>query len=338
MANQEDGGGNARLLIFGGLMALVVLFLPKGILPTVKERLLERRKRGRAGLVGARLDGPLVIPDRTAPATNAGPGEPLLEVKGLAKHFGGIKAVDMCSFSVPQGSITALIGPNGAGKTTAFNLIHGTMPPTAGEVWFDGRRIDGLPPYRRAHLGIGRTFQITRLFREMTVLENVVAPVRTVRQLNLGAVFGEEAKRAMELLEVVGMDRFRDMKAGELLYGQQNLVELAQVLMLDRSAMSSSSGVGPVFSPPREAGSSLGTSNSRIFCMRRSASPSSCSSATRSRSAWARSTSSGPACEPPYAAALPKHVAERYSPHARVPSTNPATSSCSPASTLRRRR
>jgi ABC-type lipoprotein export system ATPase subunit len=268
LANQEDGGGNARLLIFSGLMALVVLFLPKGIIPTVKERLLERRKRGRAGLVGARLDGPLVIPDRTAPATNAGPGEPLLEVKDLAKHFGGIKAVDMCSFSVPQGSITALIGPNGAGKTTAFNLTHGTMPPTAGEVWFDGRRIDGLPPYRRAHLGIGRTFQITRLFREMTVLENVVAPLRSfsVRQLNLGAVFGEEAKRAMELLEFVGMDRFRDMKAGELFYGQQKLVELAQVLMLDPKRHERLERRRPgVLAAARGRRSSLGTSNSRIL-------------------------------------------------------------------------
>jgi branched-chain amino acid transport system permease protein len=235
IANQEGGGGNARLLIFGGLMALVVLFLPKGIIPTIKERLLERRTRGKAGLVGARLDGPLVIPDRRPPETTVAAGAPLLEVKGLAKHFGGVKAVDMCSFSVPQGSITALIGPNGSGKTTAFNLIDGTMSPTAGEVWFEGRRIDKLAPYRRAHLGIGRTFQITRLFREMSVLENVVAPLRdfTPGQLGRAALSGEEADKGMEYLNFVGMERFRDMKAGELSYGQQKLVELAQVLMLE---------------------------------------------------------------------------------------------------------
>jgi ABC-type branched-subunit amino acid transport system ATPase component len=222
--------------MFGGLLALVVLFLPKGIIPTLRERLLERRKRGRAGLVGARLEGPLVITDRTPPPeTQVAAGESLLEVKGLTKHFGGVRAVDGASFSVPQGSITALIGPNGSGKTTAFNLIGGTMTPTAGEVRFDGERIDGLPPYRRAHRGLGRTFQITRLFRDMTVLENVVAPLREFRwgQLNAGAMRGDEADKAMEFLEFVGMERFRDQKAGALSFGQQKLVELAQVLALE---------------------------------------------------------------------------------------------------------
>jgi ABC-type branched-subunit amino acid transport system ATPase component/ABC-type branched-subunit amino acid transport system permease subunit len=236
LANQQMGGGNSRLLIFGGLMALVVLFLPSGIIPTVSGWISQRRERGRAGLVGARLDGPLVVSERTKPAeTNVAPGEPLLEVKGLSKHFGGVKAVDDASFVVPQGSITALIGPNGSGKTTAFNLIGGTMSPTAGTVSFDGQRIDGLSAFRRAHLGLARTFQITRLFREMTVLENVVAPLRSfsVGQLNAGAVRGDEAARAEELLTFVGMERFRDQKAGALSYGQQKLVELAQVLMLD---------------------------------------------------------------------------------------------------------
>ena len=236
LANQQMGGGNSRLLIFGGLMALVVLFLPKGILPTVHERLIARRSRGQAGLVGARIEGPLVIGERTAPTETAvAAGEPLLEVKGLSKHFGGVKAVDDANLVVPQGSITALIGPNGSGKTTAFNLIDGTMTASAGEVWFDGRRIDRLPPYRRAHLGLARTFQITRLFREMSVLENVVAPLRSFswRQLNASAMRGDEAARAEEVLTFVGMERFVDQKAAELSYGQQKLVELAQVLMLD---------------------------------------------------------------------------------------------------------
>jgi ABC-type branched-subunit amino acid transport system ATPase component len=236
LANQQMGGGNSRLLIFGGLMALVVLFLPRGIIPTVEGWIAARRARGRAGLVGARLEGPLAIPERAAAAeTNVAAGEPLLEVRGLVKHFGGIKAVDGTSFAVPQGSITALIGPNGSGKTTVFNLIDGTMRPAAGEVSFDGRRIDGLPPFRRAHLGLGRTFQITRLFRDMSVLENVVAPLRSFSfgQLNAGAMRGDEAERAEELLAFVGMERFRDQKAAALSYGQQKLVELAQVLMLE---------------------------------------------------------------------------------------------------------
>jgi ABC-type branched-subunit amino acid transport system ATPase component/ABC-type branched-subunit amino acid transport system permease subunit len=237
LANQELGGGNSRLLIFGGLLALVVLFLPQGIIPTVRDFIIRRGVRGKAALVGARVEAPLIVRDRTAPPRpdGAAPGGPVLEVKGLEKRFGGVSAVDVCSFSVPAGSITALIGPNGSGKTTAFNLIDGTMAPTAGEVWFDGRRIDRLPPWRRAHAGLGRTFQITRLFREMTVLENVVAPLRSfsLRQLNYGAVSGPEAARAEELLEFVGMQRFRDQQAGALSYGQQKLVELAQVLMLD---------------------------------------------------------------------------------------------------------
>jgi ABC-type branched-subunit amino acid transport system ATPase component/ABC-type branched-subunit amino acid transport system permease subunit len=230
-ANNELGGGNARLLVFGGLMALVVLFLPRGILPSVAERLEARRTRGKAGLVGARLE----LRERPQPVERPPIGPALLSVRGLEKHFGGLRAVDGCSFSVPDGSITGLIGPNGSGKTTVFNLIGGTMARDAGEVWFDGERIDGLRPWRRAYRGIGRTFQITRLFREMTVLENIVAPLREFRfgQLNAGGVSGPEAARAEELLDFVGMRAFRDQRAAALSYGQQKLVELAQILMLD---------------------------------------------------------------------------------------------------------
>jgi len=128
-----------------------------------------------------------------------------------------------------------VIDPNGSGKTTIFNLIGGTMASQAGEVWFDGRRIDGMPPWGRAHLGLGRTFQITRLFREMTVLENVVAPLREFHLglLNANAVSGREARRAEELLDFVGMRKYRDVRASDLSFGQQKLVELAQILMLD---------------------------------------------------------------------------------------------------------
>jgi ABC-type branched-subunit amino acid transport system ATPase component/ABC-type branched-subunit amino acid transport system permease subunit len=237
ITNNELGGGNARLLIFGGLLALVVLFLPGGIIPTAKSWLEARRSRGRAARVGARAEPRIELSDRAVPAAGRAPveGGPLLEVKGLEKRFGGVRAVDGCSFAVPAGSITGLIGPNGSGKTTVFNLIDGTMAAQAGEVWFGGRRIDGLPPWRRAHRGLARTFQITRLFPEMTVLENVVAPLPSFsfRQLTAGAVSGVEAERAEELLEFVGMSGFRDQPARALSYGQQKLVELAQVLMVD---------------------------------------------------------------------------------------------------------
>ena len=231
-SNNSLGGGNARLLVFGGLMALVVLFLPRGIIPTGRDLLEARRKRGKAGLVGARLE----LRERPAPAEQpALSGRTLLEVRDLEKRFGGLRAVDGASFEVPEGSITALIGPNGSGKTTVFNLIGGTMAPNAGEVWFDGRRIDRLKPWERAYAGVGRTFQITRLFREMTVLENVVAPLRGFRwgQLNADGVSGAEADRAEALLDFVGMKRFAGQRAGALSFGQQKLVELAQILMLD---------------------------------------------------------------------------------------------------------
>jgi ABC-type branched-subunit amino acid transport system ATPase component/ABC-type branched-subunit amino acid transport system permease subunit len=235
-SNNEFGGGNARLLIFGGLLGLVVLFLPQGIIPTAQSWIDRWRTRGKAGLAGERLTG-IDLRERAVPAPAAAPlsAEPLLEVKGLEKRFGGVRAVDDASFAVPQGSITALIGPNGSGKTTIFNLIGGTMAPDAGEVWFDGRRIDGKPPWQRAHLGLGRTFQITRLFGEMTVLENVVAPLREFHLGLLGAnaVSGREAHRAEELLDFVGMRKYRDVRASALSYGQQKLVELAQILMLD---------------------------------------------------------------------------------------------------------
>jgi ABC-type branched-subunit amino acid transport system ATPase component/ABC-type branched-subunit amino acid transport system permease subunit len=235
-SNNEFSGGNARLLIFGGLLALTVLFLSHGIIPTASRWIEWWRTRGKAGLAGERLTG-IDLHERTAPPppARALSDTPLLEVKGLEKRFGGVRAVDGASFAVPDGSITALIGPNGSGKTTVFNLIGGTMAPDAGEVWFDGRRIDGKPPWQRAHLGLGRTFQITRLFPEMTVLENVVAPLRGFHLGLLGAnaVSGREAEHAEELLEFVGMRKYRDVPAAALSYGQQKLLELAQILMLD---------------------------------------------------------------------------------------------------------
>ncbi len=231
-SNNNLGGGNARLLIFGGLMALVVIFLPRGIIPTTRTYIERWRARGKTGLSGARLEvrERPELPPRRAPSA-----EPILEVKGLEKRFGGLRAVDGASFAVPEGSITALIGPNGSGKTTVFNLIGGTMHSNAGEVWFRGERIDGLRPWSRAYAGLGRTFQITRLFREMTVLENVVAPLRGFRlsQLNADGVSGDEAERGMELLEFVGMKQYADARAGALSFGQSKLVELAQILMLD---------------------------------------------------------------------------------------------------------
>jgi branched-chain amino acid transport system permease protein len=237
LANNQLGGGNIRLLIFGGLLIGLVLFLPTGILPAIAGLLQRRRTRGKAGLVGARLapggSFPVARDRPTLPAVEE--GAPLLEIKGLSRRFGGLRAVDGATLSVPDGSITGLIGPNGSGKTTLFNLVDDTLRADAGEIWFAGERIDRLPSWQRAHRGLGRTFQITRLFREMTVQQNVVVPQRSFSWQQLGriAVSGAEARRAQELLDFVGMGAFADQRAAALSFGQQKLVELAQILMLD---------------------------------------------------------------------------------------------------------
>jgi branched-chain amino acid transport system ATP-binding protein/branched-chain amino acid transport system permease protein len=227
---------NKRLIFFGLVLMLVVLLLPRGIIPSIREIFARRRESRLPAEVGARFERkPVRVVERAAEEASEAPAGPLLEVRGVEKRFGGVKAVDGVSLAVERGSISALIGPNGSGKTTLFNLIDGTMPLEKGEIWFDGERIDKLPPYRRAHRGMGRTFQITRLFKQMTVLENVVAPLRSFSWRGLGAdaVSGPEAERAEELLAFVGMERFAGKQAGALSFGQGKLVELAQILMLD---------------------------------------------------------------------------------------------------------
>ena len=233
------GGGNARLFLFGGLLMAVVVFLPNGILPSLAAFLFRRSREGKAGLVGARIETGASLESLrkhvTVTEARATDTTPLVAVTGLRKHFGGIKAVDGCSFTVPRGSITGLIGPNGSGKSTVFNLIDNTIAADAGTIVFDGEHIEKVPAWGRAHRGIGRTYQITRLFAEMTVLENVVAAQRSFSLTQLGrpAITGKEAAEASEFLAFVGMHSYRDQKARALSYGQQKMVELAQVLMLD---------------------------------------------------------------------------------------------------------
>jgi neutral amino acid transport system ATP-binding protein len=159
----------------------------------------------------------------------------MLEVKNLCKHFGGIRAVDDCSFSVERGSITALIGPNGAGKTTAFNCISRTAQPTSGEVWLDGKRIDQLRPNKITALGLSRTFQISRNLSEMTVLENMVvqAKVDGFRGLFRPAISPEERDKAMEILDFLGITRIAYEDGSNLSYGQKKLMDFGALLMSD---------------------------------------------------------------------------------------------------------
>ncbi|SFQ95959.1 ABC transporter ATP-binding protein [Poseidonocella sedimentorum] len=159
----------------------------------------------------------------------------MLEVKGLCKYFGGIRAVDDCTFTAEEGQITALIGPNGAGKTTAFNCVSRTMMPTRGEVWLDGRRIDRLRPHKITGMGLSRTFQISRNLADMTVLENVIAQaqVRGWRDLFRPAMSAAEIDKAMGILDFLGITRIAHEDGSNLSYGQKKLMDLAALLMSD---------------------------------------------------------------------------------------------------------
>jgi ABC-type branched-subunit amino acid transport system ATPase component len=157
----------------------------------------------------------------------------LLRTERLTRRFGGITAVNICSIEVRPGSITGLIGPNGSGKTTLFNLITGIYRADAGEVYLRERRITGLLPHQVCHLGVSRTFQITRLFWDLSVLENMIVPVR---QVGLGpllapGMYRGERERATALLERVGLAHLAAAPACKLSFGQQKLLEFAAVLM-----------------------------------------------------------------------------------------------------------
>src|SRR3970282_899317 len=159
----------------------------------------------------------------------------LLQAEKVTRRFGGIVAVNECSIAVQERSITGLIGPNGSGKTTLFNLITGVYRPHSGHVYLRGQRITGLQPSRICHLGLSRTFQITRLFWDLSVLENMIVPVRQVglRALLGPGMYRHEQERALVLLERVGLTHLKEQPAGKLSFGQQKLLEFASVLMLE---------------------------------------------------------------------------------------------------------
>jgi ABC-type branched-subunit amino acid transport system ATPase component len=149
----------------------------------------------------------------------------VLAVQDVRKSFGGVTAVNGVSFVLEAGRIYGLIGPNGSGKTTLFNCITGLERGDAGRVLFKGQRIDHLKPYQVANRGIGRTFQVIRVFPELTALENLLVVTRGAR--------ADAERRGRELLEFVKLEGLADEYAGNLSYGQQKLVEFVRVLMTD---------------------------------------------------------------------------------------------------------
>lgn len=162
----------------------------------------------------------------------------LLEVVGLTKRFGGLTALDGVSFTVEQGQILGLFGPNGAGKTTCFHCLSGFILPDGGRVVFDGRAITREPPHRLAQAGIGRTFQIVRPFRGLSVAENVTVALGHARYGGPDAILRgwrgtATRRRALELLDRVGLAGEADRKAGLLPLGMLKRLELARALALE---------------------------------------------------------------------------------------------------------
>ena len=244
------GGANAgaiRLLLFGGLLGLVVLFLPRGLIPTVSGWKNQRQGQDQKQPDPERLRLPRTVTmtregDQTAAAplphpaeatTVAGAGA-VLAVRGLAKSFGGLRAVDDVDLDLAPASVTGLIGPNGSGKTTLFNLVDGTVRPSSGRLTLAGRRVDHKSRQARAHAGLARTYQLPRLFPSLTVLENVVLAERrfSIARLFLPRVTAAERDRAMAVLADLGLAQYASTSPGTLSYGQRKLIELAQVLWL----------------------------------------------------------------------------------------------------------
>jgi neutral amino acid transport system ATP-binding protein len=159
----------------------------------------------------------------------------LLEAHDVTKAFGGIQALNACSITVEQGTITGLIGPNGSGKTTLFNVMTGYERVDSGQVNFQGQTITNVTPDKVFRLGMGRTFQLTRVFPRLTVLENmhVAAQRNDLKGLLSRWSSTHEHKRALELLDFVGLTKLKNLAAGNLSYGQKKLLEFAFVLIAE---------------------------------------------------------------------------------------------------------
>jgi branched-chain amino acid transport system ATP-binding protein len=161
----------------------------------------------------------------------------LLRLDDVSRYFGSLKAVQQVSFAMKQGELRAVIGPNGAGKTTFFNLISGLLPPTSGQVWFAGENITNWSVARRVGRGIVRTFQITEVFPDLSVFENIRIGVETAAGLNGRPFVSAARRRALhrqvdEIVELVDLADKTDRLVGELAHGDQRVVEVGMALSL----------------------------------------------------------------------------------------------------------
>jgi branched-chain amino acid transport system ATP-binding protein len=164
-----------------------------------------------------------------------GTGGRFLQLDNVSRHFGTLKAVDGVSFDMAAGELRAVIGPNGAGKTTFFNLISGLLPPTSGEVFFEGETITGQAIVKRVAKGIVRTFQITEILPDLTVYENIRVGVETAARLNARPWISRDERiavrrRVEELIDIVDLNGKTNRVVGEMAHGDQRVVEVAVAL------------------------------------------------------------------------------------------------------------
>ena len=207
-------------VVFGVAIVLVILIAPEGLYWKIRD-VAQRQRSGEGGLS-------LTVSEEAD--AGGGPthdlsGRIMLEVKGVSKAFGGVQAVDDVSFTVPEGAIIGIIGPNGAGKTTLFNLLNGFQTPDKGEVIFEGESIVGLRPSAVCSRGIGRTFQVARPFKRLTVLNNVLVGAFVASADDATAL-----RHAREAIALVGLEGHEDRLAGGLTNIEQRLLELARAL------------------------------------------------------------------------------------------------------------
>ncbi len=209
------------LAIYGLFVILIVRFMPDGIWGFIQE------------MINRWL--PKAPPHVASPALQLAPaktgGDMVLEVTGLSKHFGGLKAVDQVDISVRRGGVHALIGPNGSGKTTTLNMLSGLYKTTSGRIVLDGTDVTDMPAHQRTASGLGRTFQNIRLFRSMTALENVVIGAERPGNTLIGEG-GQDAltQRAMSALTFVGLGGRANELVSSFSYGHQRLIEIARAL------------------------------------------------------------------------------------------------------------
>ncbi len=239
-------------ILVGAILIVSITFFPKGIVGSVAAWRRSRRRAANAVAGdGPRhsLDSlgssaaaprtevavramPRAVPDDARPRAD-GPGPIILETKGLTRAFGGLVAVDHVEFTIRAGEIRAVIGPNGAGKTTLFNVVTGVLPPTGGQILFEGEDITGWPAHRISQRGIARTVQVTSIFPALTVRENVWLGAQSrgwLHPLATRSKMPGVERQVEELIALVGLTAEADAEAGELSHGDQRLLEIALAL------------------------------------------------------------------------------------------------------------